>query len=334
MNDSPDFLVQKVEQLVAEAHKPNASLADISLCWEALGPDALVEFEPLITDPNRDVAFAAARAAAFLGDGPARHALLSMASDDSQPNQLDAVRTLGSLPPSAETTHMLRTLLDSSKADVRVEAYRILVEGDARLEEYGGQRQEEAAAQDGITTRRISDRFLLDVIPSTGEPMVYATSTGIPRIAIFGQDLRLETPITFTAMDTRFSISSSDGTKLLTMFYRDPEAARPTDVLTHNDLAEIVARLGGEGPDEEDRLSFNFNDVVAIAQQLVTSHQVFGLTLEGNKRECLFELQHPQLATEMWESIPSDTYAGRPQGGGVGSPSTENPSGPKTGLGG
>jgi hypothetical protein len=134
-------------------------------------------------------------------------------------------------------------------------------------------------------------------------------------------------------MDTRFSISSKDGTKLLTMFYRDPQSRFPTDVLTHDDLVEILARLGGEGAEDVDRLSFDFNDVVAIAQQLVQSHQVYGSTLEGQKRECLFQLQHPQIATQSWESIPSDTYAGRPQGGGLGSPgvSTVNS---KTGIGG
>jgi hypothetical protein len=334
MNDSPDFKINKAEELVAEAHKPNAKLADISFCWEALGPDVLTIFEPLISDPDPDVAFAAARAAAFLDDGPARQALLHMASNDAQPNQLDAVRTLGSLPPSAETTHMLRMLLDSSKADVRIEAYRILVNNDTQFQSYTDESRQAAAAEDGIISFKIGDRFLLDVVPSQGEPMVYATSTGIPRVAVFGLDLKVDSPITFTAMDTRFSISSADGTKLLTMFYRDPEAQRPTSVLTHNDLVEIIARLGGEGPDEEDRLSFNFNDVVAIAQQLVESHEVFGLTLEGNKRECLFELQHPQVATEAWQSIPSDTYAGRPQGGGIGSPSSAAPSGGKTGGGG
>jgi hypothetical protein len=333
MNESPDFTVIKAQQLVTEAHKPNAKLADISLCWEALGPEALAVFEPLISDPDPDVAFAAARAAAFLDDGPARQALLHMAADDSQPNQLEAVRTLGSLPSSAETTHMLRSLLDSSKAEVRIEAYRILVNSDAQLQAYSDESRRAAEAQDGIMTFRIGDRFLLDVIPSSGEPMVYATSTGIPRLAVFGHDLKLESPITFTAMDTRFSISSADGTKLLTMFYRDPQSPRPTDVLTHNELVEILARLGGEGPDDGDRLSFDFNDVVAIAQQLVESRQVYGSTLEGDKRLCLFQLQHPQMASESWESIPSDTYAGRPQGGGIGSPAA-NTADHKAGVGG
>ena len=104
-------------------------------------------------------------------------------------------------------------------------------------------------------------------------------------------------------------------------------------MLTHNELIEILARLGGEGPEDVDRLSFDFNDVVAIAQQMVAAHQVYGSTLEGERRECFFQLQHPQIATQLWESIPSDTYAGRPQGGGLGSPGASTVNG-KTGVGG
>ena len=60
--------------------------------------------------------------------------------------------------------------------------------------------------------------------------MVYATSTGVPRIAVIGRQVSLRTPVTFTAMDMRLSITSSDGTKLLTMFYRDPTVRDPEKV--------------------------------------------------------------------------------------------------------
>ena len=64
----------KSRELVEMAQKPDAPLADISLCWEAMGDPGLPMFEHLISDPNPDVAFAAARAAAFLGDEAARRA--------------------------------------------------------------------------------------------------------------------------------------------------------------------------------------------------------------------------------------------------------------------
>ena len=71
------------------------------------------------------MAFAAARAAAFLGDEAARRALLRMALDPQQHNQVEAVRVLAELPDSQEVDQMIAQLLDSDRADVRIEAYRL-----------------------------------------------------------------------------------------------------------------------------------------------------------------------------------------------------------------
>ncbi len=303
LDDAPEFVVAKARELVEEAHKPGAKLTDISLCWEAMGPDALAIYQPLISDPDPNIAFAAARAAVFMGDEPSRLALLEMAADSTNPEQMEAVRTLGDLPSTPETRHMLRTLLDSDRAEARIEAYRIL-----------------ADSGEGIITHTIGDNFFLDIVESDGPPMVYATTTGVPRLAIFGHDLTLETPLTFMAMDDRLSISSSDDSRLLTLFYRDPQRLQPIDVLSHNDLVEILARLGGEGPEPSDTFNFNFNDVVAIAQQLVSSGQVYGTKLSGEKVACVFQLEHKELESDRWLSVPKDNTAGRPQGVNLAAP--------------
>jgi hypothetical protein len=316
LDDSPAFLAAKAKQLVVEAHKPNAPLADISLCWEAMGGDALPIIEPLISDPDSDVAFAAARAAAYCGDSAAREALLQMASDSTDRNQVDAVKTLGGLAPTPEIMHMLRTLLGADRAEVRIAAYTTLISRSPQYLAYDATPEEQAGILDeyGFITKKIGDRFLLDIVPTNGPPMVYATSTGVPRIAIFGHNVGLQTPVTFMAMDSRLSISSSDGTKLLSIFYRDPHLVHPIDALSDNDLVQIVARLGGEGPASDDVFDFTFNDVVAITQQLVDSHNVFGEVVDGQPTACVFELQHPQLETDPWTRIPTDNEAGRPQG--------------------
>ncbi|MGA2583503.1 MAG: flagellar basal body P-ring protein FlgI [Tepidisphaeraceae bacterium] len=299
LDDSEAFTTAKAQQLVDLAHQPGVSLADISLCWEAMGQTALPIFQPLISDPDPNVAFAAARAAAYCGDIPARYALLQMASDSTQPNQLDAVKVLGELPSSSDTNRMLRQLLRSDKADIRIAAYNILVnQGD----------------ESGIETHQVGDRFFLDIVHTNTPPMVYATNTGVPRIALFGDNLTVQSPITFAAMDYRLTISSSDGTDLLTLFYRDPQAGQPINVLSHSDLGEIVTRLGGVGAPGEDVLNLSYGDVVAVLQQLVQQNLVRGATPEGQPLACTFQLEHPQLESDTWTSIPSDTMAGRPQG--------------------
>jgi len=318
LNQSPEFQAGKARELVALAKRPGAPLADISLCWEAMGDEQLPVFEPLIADGNADVAFAAARAAAFLGSAPARQALVRMALDPEQHNQLDAVRVLGELPDSPEVDHMIAELLESDRADVRIEAYRLLV---ANSDLPGGSADNEDSGVSrhyGVLSYDVNHRFMLDIVPSEGPPMIYAASTGVPRIAVIGHQLSLRTPLTFTAMDARLSITSSDGTKLLTMFYRDPLARDPEKAQTHNDLPEILARLGGEGPpDAQRRFDFSFGDVVAIAQQLVSQHNVYGASVaDDSQRECLFELGHPSEEADDWTSIPSENQEGRPQGDG------------------
>jgi hypothetical protein len=199
---------------------------------------------------------------------------------------------------------MLRILLDSDKADVRIAAYQILTS-----ENLSGQ----SDAQD-VETHPIGDRFYLDLVRSDGAPMIYATTTGMPRIALFGINLKLRTPITFAAMDYRFSISSSDGTDLLTLFYRDPQRPAPLNISSHNSLDEIIAHLGGMGSDPGDTMNLGYGDVVAILQELVARDNVSATNLRGEPLACMFQLEHPQLQSDSWISIPRDTLSGRPQG--------------------
>ena len=68
LESSPEFLTGKARILVAELRKPGAKLEDISYCFEGIGPLALPFLSPLLTDKRPDIAFAAARAGAFIGD--------------------------------------------------------------------------------------------------------------------------------------------------------------------------------------------------------------------------------------------------------------------------
>jgi hypothetical protein len=318
LNQSPAFLARKMRELTQLAVVPGAPLADISLCWEAMGEPALSSFEPLISDPDPDVAFAAARAAAFLGDGAAREALVQMALNVHQHNQLEAVQVLSELPDSPEVDHMIAELLDSDRADVRIEAYRMLVQSKPMLGDSDSDSQPptDGTSHYGIVTHDINHKFVLDVVPSKGPPLIYATSTGVPRIAIFGREVALRAPLTFTAMDMRLSITSSDDTSDLTIFYRDPLAKDPEHTLTQNDFPMILARLGGVGPpDPEQNFDLSFADVVAVAEKLVTEHSVYGASFDGPPLECAFELEHPRYQTDQWTSIPSENREGRPQGG-------------------
>ena len=123
-NASPQFAALKAKQLAEVAVQPDAPLLDISYCWEALGPNGLPFVQPLMTSEKPDVAYAAARACAFIGDSSANEVLMNMARRSDHPFRINAVQTLASLPPSPVIDQMLRTLLSSDQMLVRLEAYR------------------------------------------------------------------------------------------------------------------------------------------------------------------------------------------------------------------
>jgi hypothetical protein len=253
------FNVAKARQLADAAQKPNAPLEDISYAWEGLGNSALPIIVPLMSSAQPDVAYAAARAAACIGDQSAVTALGQMAQTGGNPFQLSAVQTLGILPRSPQIDQMLRSLIDTDQTLVRVEAYRILAD-----------HQDSA-----IYSTVIHERFALDIVPSQGPPLVWASRTGVPRIAVFGQKPALRTPMIFAAINDRLTISAAPGEQNVHIFYRDPTRAEPISILSRPDVAEIVARLGGEGPIEETHFNFDYGDIVAILQALADRQLIY-----------------------------------------------------------
>jgi hypothetical protein len=283
MNESPEFETMRARQLTEEAVQPDADLGDISYCWEAIGTPALPFVSKLLTDPSPKVAFAAARAAAFIGDPTeaAQAALMQMARTPDHPFQLNAVQVLGELPSSPAVNRMLRELLDSDQTLVRIEAYNVLA-----------QNHDETIFSKVVTEDPNNQKFILDVVPSQGPPLMYATRSGDPRIAIIGDPPHLMQPITFTALDNRLSISSALPSGPVTIFYRDPFLDKPVKMLANPDAAEIIRRLGGDVAEGETPLDLTYCQVVAILQAL-SDRQLLCTQHGGVLNLAPFVLQQP-----------------------------------------
>lgn len=298
---NPGFVVAKAKELADLAKSPDAPLADITYCWEALGPAALPFVTPLMTDASPDVAYAAARAAAFLGERSAQDALMAMAADAGHAYRLNAVDTLGRLPGTPAVNALLRTLVDDDAALVRVAAYKALINNrDPLIVSH-------PVGPDADPTRA---KFMLDVVPSNGPPLVYASRRGVPRIAIFGDRARLKTPITYLAMDDRLSISSDPAGGALTLFHRPAGPQPPVTVRSNPDLPELIARLGGMGPDATPALELNYGQVVALLQQLGERRQMVAVA-DGRPATATFLLQDPTAA----DAGPPPAQGPRPTGG-------------------
>jgi len=309
MNNSVEFATRKAGELAEAAVKPKAPLLEISYCFEGLGSPALPFVSKLMSHPNPNVAFAAARAAAYIGDPSyaAQEALARMASTKGHPYQLSAIDVLGKLPPSTALSQILRKLLDAPEASVRVKAYEVLAA-----------HEDESLVSHSVRRWEDREKFVLDLVPSEGPPLVYATQRGRPRIAIIGRFPAIRDDVVFTAIGNRLSISSTEvgeaKKKALTIHYRDPHRRQAVQVLSRADVAELAARLGGEGAKADQKLDFTYGEVLAILQAMVDRGDIVSSTRgrDGRALAASFVLQEPPQVADQIQSAPS-IDEGRPQ---------------------
>lgn len=316
LDGTPEVLVTRAKRLAEEAMKPDAPLQNISYAWEAMGAVALPAITPLM-DPSKpeDVQFSAARAAAFIGDPAAQQALQRIALTSTHRFQVDAVRTLGAIRPTPAVAALLRRLLDADSAVVRVEAYKALstVRSTAITSIY-------------LPKQGVDERFVLDVVPSSKPTVIYATRSGVPKLAIIGQPARISTPITFTALDDRLSISSrvdasadtsgGGGRDTLTIFYRQEGNPRPVRVTTEPDLALLVHWLGGASPDPATRIDLSYGEIVAIVQALADQKRLVSVgprSLGGTPVAVNFVLQELSAVADQLSDAPPIPARVRPQ---------------------
>ncbi|HEX4124243.1 MAG TPA: flagellar basal body P-ring protein FlgI [Tepidisphaeraceae bacterium] len=300
--NNPGLEVIRARQLAEAAVQPNAPLQDIVYCWEGIGPRALSSIMPLLTNASPAVCYAAARAGALIGDptGACQQTLQSIANSQDNPFQLDAVQTLGSMPNSHEINDILYNLLDSDQTLIRVEAYRILaLNHDWRISSHV------------VPVANVDERFIMDIVPCHGAPLIYATRSGTPRLGIIGPTPQLSLPITFAALGDELTITTDPGNQQVEIFYRDPLLPNPVKVSSEPDIADLAARLGGMGPPDQDHLGFTYDQVLAILQELADKKLIISGDPDDEVAAAFMLQEPPRLRQQMLEATPTD--AGRPQ---------------------
>lgn len=325
IDGTPELLVARARQLAEEALKPDAPLQNISYAWEGMGAVALPAVLPLMSPEHpQEVQFAAARAAAFIGDPTAQTALVRIAMTEGHRFQTDAVRTLGNLRPTPSVASALRQLLESPSALVRIEAYRVLARNRDRV-----------IASVILPEVGRDERFVLDMVPSSRPPLVYATRSGIPRIALIGPAMQLQTPITFTALDDRFMITSRPGEAGVVLFHRRDGNARPVQVSSSTRLDELIGWLGGGSRDPAFRFDLTYGEVVAIVQALADQGRLVAAgrgDADAGAVAVNFLLQDApdveDLIADAPRIVPRDRSAGDLQGPALG-PAETPPSPPR-----
>ena len=309
MDSSVAFATKKAGELAEVAVKPKAPLLEISYAWEGLGPPALPFVAKLLSHPDPNVSFAAARAAAFIGDTSygAHETLTRIATTRGHPYQLSAIDVLGRLPGSTKLNQMLRQLLDSPEASVRVKAYEVMAANeDPSLVSHSVRRWEDR------------EKFVLDLVPSDGPPLVYATQRGRPRIAIIGRFPVIREQVVFATLGNRLSIATAEAgdekRPVLAIHYRDPRRRQAVRVMSRPDVAELAARLGGEGFKSDERLDFTYGEVLAILQAMVDRGDIVSAARgpDGRALAASFVLQEAPQVIDQIQSAPG-IDEGRPQ---------------------
>ncbi|MDB5324119.1 MAG: flgI [Phycisphaerales bacterium] len=303
INLNPSVAAVKAQELAEAAKRPGAMLEDISFALEGLGPVAIPYIIPLLAHPAPDVRYAAARAGAYLGDTASEDALITMAKTPGTPFRLNAILTLADLPNNPEINRAMASCLDAAESPVRINAYKVLAaHGDPR-----------------VISRQIADNFVLDVVDSKGPPLIYATRTGEPRLAVFGGRTAINQPITFAAFDTELTITTdAEKPSQLSVFYRGSELSQPVKTASRPNVAELAARLGGLG---DEKLHFGYGDIVGILQSMA----------DRGKVSATFVLQDQPGVDDVLVDTPDTTGGGRAVGD-PGIPQTPATGAPRAGT--
>ena len=239
LSSDPMFEAARARLLAREIPRPGAPHAMISLCLEGLGRSALPVLADLYAHRQDYVSFHASVAGVRLGEHLAAEAVARHAGNPGSTYRFQAIEALARARGMAAAAHALRDLLEDPDPRVRVAAYQALLKrGDPSVE----------------TTPIGGDNFLLDVVASGQEPIVFVRRTGSRRVALIGSDLRCRPPLHYVSLDGGLTVNAYAEDKTLTLVRvalgsgsRSDPIAAPVDLLALIRLLGSDVRLDRDG---------------------------------------------------------------------------------------
>lgn len=262
INDTDTELLAKryVDALKAEPALAN----DLAWCLEALGDRSLPFVRGLYDYAEAVPRLAALRAGARLGDPLAAAPLMEIATGGASLERLDAIALLAEIAGTPRIDLTLRNLLSEKELLVRIAAYEALAkraehvrlarlmddaytaDGTALDSVSASHREVLARAAfptgmlQGIERHPIAGKFLLDLVPM-GDPLIYVTQQGQPRIVVFGEDPSLHRPSMVAAWNDRLLISTDGAESGVRMMFRQSDDMPASRITTEGtSLGEII----------------------------------------------------------------------------------------------
>lgn len=348
--ENPSDFLQMVQHLPIDFRVPREQYAlrfvraieeqpglagELTWALKALGPDALPEVRKLYDSTELTLRRAGLNVGAFFGDPRAIAPLTRMAESGPSLQRSEAIVLLAEVEGGPATDRFLRGLIDDADPLVRVAAYETLAERAERdqqqrmlaqqydLASSTGRTLSDAEVQlasqlwlpgnslQGIERRVVGKNFLIDRVPA-GDPLVYVTQQGEPRVALFGE-AKVRRPVFATAWSDRLMVASDGPEDPVRVYYRDYQTDRVTVRQVPADLGEFVQFLAHKPTPEDPRpgLGLSYSEVVGALHALWKAD---GITGE-------FTTQQDRLLASLLEATRGMQVEERPERPGEAPPS-------------
>jgi hypothetical protein len=221
--------------------------------WEALGPRALPVIRDLYDEPAELPRLAALRAGARLDDPLVTPHLIEMVESGSPESRRRALELLSGMGVDPRIDNALQQLLNDDDLQVRLGAYEALVERRGP----------------GVERVAVDGKFALDIVDSD-KPMIYISQAGLPRLAVFGADLQVTTPLTVTAWSKRFMMMGDGEGGQVEVYFRPVHATRGATHLVDANVPSLIRFLGHTtSPDKPlPGLGFSYSEVAGVLHQI------------------------------------------------------------------
>jgi hypothetical protein len=306
---------------------------DVSWALEAMGERSLPFVRELYESNESGPRLRALRAGANLADPMAAEPLMEIAARGAEGLRSPAIRLLERVESGPKLDLGLRELVGEPSLTVRTAAYETLVargvrEQRRRLEAAAAERAGRAEAPEpvrqrlamlsrlrlppgtlqGVTRRVVNDSFLLDRVPG-GEPLIYITQQGEPRIALFGERCEVQRPL-LVSIDSGSIMFAADGPDAPVRVLRnDPRTGQQLVIReVPTDLGELVEVLSRRPSAEDPRagLGLTYGEVVDV---------LYELWRQGGTRAA-FATERDRLLAELLRAGESEEIVLRPEAPG------------------
>ena len=260
---------------------------DMGWCLEAIGQKAKPFLRDLYEHPEAAPRLAALRAGVGLGDARTAPFLKEIALRGPESLRAEAIELLSRLDAGPSVDETLKGLLASDELTIRVAAYEALVSRAIKAQRRrllrmvegetgpGGFRMTrsnlDALARmslprgtiQGVSRELVAGKFFLDRVP-WGEPMVYVTQQGEPRIVLFGEQIRLTKPSLVTAWENRLMLSADSESDPVRLYYRDRRTGRVIVQEAEEELDELIKMFAREQSPNDPRtgLGLTYSETV------------------------------------------------------------------------